>query len=133
MVTLHGTKVNLGDRVWEPHIGWDVVTCLHSNTEYRIETNYGFYTIDGKYHVNDTYPTLFWNEVKIPKEAFIKPLPINTKVLVWDDDGMCKKQRYFSHFDSDGWICCFNNGTTSWTTRGEPTCWKNWELYKEAE
>jgi hypothetical protein len=136
MITLHGIEVKVRDKVWELRHGWSEVTELCGIlTEYKIETNFSSYTIDGKYNKDDKFPSLFWNEFGTPKEAFIKPEPkmaVDTKVLVWNDDDNKTERHYFSHFNSDDKICCFNNGVTSWsTTSAATTSWNNWKLYKE--
>jgi hypothetical protein len=73
--------------------------------------------------------------LKIPKETFVKPvlkMAIDTKVLVWDFHKDTKTKHYFSHFDSDGNISCFNDGATSWTAVNSATStWRYWELYEE--
>jgi hypothetical protein len=133
MVTLHGIVVKFGDKVWDTRVGWLEVIGLNSDLEHSIETNYRRYTSDGKLCSSNLFPSLFWNEFEIPKEAFIKPLPdlkIDTKVLVWNNNNNIKEQSYFSHFDSKGNICCFVNGTTGWgAINAKTTSWNNWELY----
>jgi hypothetical protein len=134
MITLHGLKINVGDKVWDIHHGWDVVIYLHSDLEYKIETNSDFYTSEGQYYSSDTFPTLFWNEFEVPKRAFIKPLPdlrVDTKVLVWNNGDTIKERRYFSHF-YEGEMYCFTNGVSGWTTKSAiTTSWDYWELYEE--
>jgi hypothetical protein len=135
MITLHGTNIKVGDKVWESCRGWSEVVELDDESVYKIMTNFNSYTIDGKYHTRDSFPSLFWNEFEIPKEAFIKPVPkmaIDTKVLVWDFHKDTKTKRYFSHFDNNGNISCFGDGATSWTAVNSATStWRNWELYEE--
>ena len=75
----------------------------------------------------DMYPTLFWNEIKfkVPK----KPLPLDTKVIVWDgekEEGQLK--RHFKRFAEDGRIICFPQGKTSWTTHDVELKWEHWEV-----
>jgi hypothetical protein len=85
--------------------------------------------------IEHKFPNIFWNEFEIPKEAFMKPVPdleVDTKVLVWDNGKTVKERRYFSHFDKNGNIYCFNNGVTGWIAKNATTIrWDNWELYKE--
>jgi hypothetical protein len=72
MVTLHGVEVQIGDKVWDVRYYWSEVISLYNRKMYEIKTNYNFYTTDGKHDIEDNFPTLFWNKVKIPKKAFIK-------------------------------------------------------------
>jgi hypothetical protein len=66
------------------------------------------------------------------EEFEVLTLAVDTKVLVWDDGDTIKERRYFSHFNNNGTICCFNSGTTGWVTKNATTVrWDNWELYKE--
>jgi hypothetical protein len=137
MVTLHGIIVKFGDKVWDFRNGWDEIIGLHSDLEHQIETNYRRYTSDGKLCPSNKFPSLFWNEFEIPKEAFRKPLPkieVGTKVLVWNDDDSIKERRYFSHFNSVGNIYCFSYGATEWSTKNDQmTSWNNWELYERTK
>jgi hypothetical protein len=134
MTTLHGLKINVGDKVWDSRFGWSEVISIYNRKMYEIETNFNCYMSDGKYHIEDKFPTLFWNEFEAPEGAFIKPLPklrVDTKVLVWNDGDTVKLKRHFSHFYDDE-IYCFINGVTGWTTKNAiTTSWDNWELYKE--
>ena len=89
-------------------------------------------------HYNTVFHTqhLYWNEFEIPKEAFIKPLPqlaVDTKVIVWDDNGNSHKQ-HFKEF-KNGKIVCFILGRTSFTAHddSDETLWNNWELYEEED
>jgi hypothetical protein len=135
MITLHGTNIKVGDKVWESYHGWSEVVELHDAAVYSIVTNIGSYTTDGKYSIEDKFPRLFWNEFEIPKEAFIKPVPNlkrDTAVLVWNFHKDTKTKRYFSHFDNNGNISCFGDGATSWTAVNSATStWRYWELYEE--
>jgi major membrane immunogen (membrane-anchored lipoprotein) len=62
MVTLHEIEIKVGDKVWDSDNGWDEVISLDGNEYYIIETNYSYYSTDGKLYRNDTLPRLFWNE-----------------------------------------------------------------------
>ena len=133
MTTLHGQPIKVGDRVWGVQYGWGAVTEIATNSSYPIAV-YGHghnYTPEGKKYTMESYPTLFWQEVVIPTEAFIKPLPqleVDTKVIVWGEGS--KHKRHFSHFLGNGKICCFNDGATSWASKFINE-WDNWELYEE--
>jgi hypothetical protein len=135
MSTLHGIEINVGDKVWDLYYGWSDVVALYDREKYKIMTNNDTYTTDGKCNTESKWPTLFWNEFKIPKEAFIKPLPkieVDTKVIVWRNGDPMTERRYFSHFDDEGRINCFNYGSTSWTNNDNETSpWDYWRLFKE--
>jgi hypothetical protein len=134
MITLHGIDIKIGDNVFDIRYGWSKVIELDDESIYKIVTNFNSYTIDGKYHIMDSFPILFWNEFEVPKCVFIKPLPdlkIDTKVLVWNGNGR-KEKRYFSHFDKYGNMRCFNNGVTGWINKNAATtAWDKWELYEK--
>jgi hypothetical protein len=130
MVTLHGQQIKVGDRVWSIQHGWVTVKGVFSVSEYPISINGNRYTREGLDYKEDMYPSLFWQEGTTPPEALIKPLPqleVDTKVMVWGEGA--KHKRHFSHFDSNGKICCFNDGSTSWAYKSTNE-WDNWELYK---
>lgn len=128
----------VGDKAWSIQAGWGTIYHISKERPYPIEfksdiSNKQYcFTYNGMYREIDTNPTLFWNEFKIPKEAFIKPLPdlkIDTKVIVWNEENK-KFKRHFSHF-KDGKIYCFNDGTSSWNATDNSGYWRNWEIYNE--
>jgi len=132
------SNAKVGDRVFDYTLQkWGVVTSIKSNYTYCLIVQFGddeevSYTLSGKSLEDFKVPTLFWNKVK-PIKPPKKPLPkleVDTKVLVWGDDAMDKHNRYFSHFDSDGKINCFADGTTSWTVvdSTDVIVWDHWEL-----
>ena len=88
------------------------------------------YTIDGRNLLGSVAPVLFWNEVKpiTPPEKPLPTLKVDDKVLVWDNNPTRKLKRYFSHFDSNGKIHCFLDGSTSWSRNESTALWDNWEL-----
>lgn len=55
-------------------------------------------------------------------------LKVDDKVWVWDIDGQKKLPRYFSSYSKgrEG-ICCFANGTASFSTNHITTHWDCWE------
>ena len=133
----------IGDHVWDTRFGWGKIYMIHKSnlcplkvkfdTDYSIKREYRF---DGKIKESDVMPRLFWNEFEVPNEAYIKRLPqldVDTKVLVWDENGdfnqARKHKRYFSHFSKDGIIYCFEQGRTSWSAT-TTQAWTNWELYE---
>ena len=88
------------------------------------------YTTQGTRNNADKLPTLFWDEVKpiTPPEKLLPKLEIDTRVLVWENDGKDDKlNRYFSHFEN-GNMYCFFKGRTSWSSNGKTVPWTNWEL-----
>jgi hypothetical protein len=131
-------NARVGDRVWSVIHRWGRITKIDSDEDYPIEVKFDFeeqivrnYDHYGKYVKRDPNPSLYWDEIKfkVPK----KPLPdleVDTKVIVWDDgdDDDDRHKRYFSHFNEDGKICCFLDGTTSWTAEEQVTSWDYWEL-----
>lgn len=127
-----------GDKAWSIQAGWGTICYISKGRPYPIEFKSDvnnkeyFFTYNGMYKEIDTNPTLFWNEFKIPKEAFIKPLPdlkIDTKVIVWNEENK-KFKRHFSHF-KDGIIYCFNDGRSLWNAIDNSEYWNNWELVNE--
>jgi hypothetical protein len=138
-------NAQIGDRVWSLRYGWGIIKHIRPNTKRVLEVFFSInvnstladFTTDGKRSVWDLHPELFWNEFKIPPEAFIKPLPKlekDTKVLVWYETGLfdkrAKQKRYFSHFSEEGKIHCYEQGRTSWSATGTQA-WDNYEIYKE--
>ena len=130
-------NAQIGDRVYDPRYKEGTITFINPNNVYSIRVEFDFkliqkyYTFDGRSSLDYITPVLFWNELEISPEAFIKPLlklEKDTKVLVWDDSSEIKEKRYFSHF-SKGRIYCYYQGCTSWsgTTTHD---WDNWELFK---
>ena len=135
------TNAEVGDKVWDMKYKHGVIISTNCTKETPLWVKFDsgddkHYTIDGLLVYNSWYSnniqTLFWQEFKIPKEAFVKPMPqleVDTKVLVWDMDKY-KFKRYFSHFDEFGRIWVFDLGSTSWSGK-KTSPWTNWELYKE--
>ena len=135
-------NAEVGDRVYDIRYGWGSIQFIGKNSQYPISVVFDLkytnnkeitecYTDTGCFSTRSGKPVLFWNEFKIPQEAFIKPLPKlvkDTKVLVWNNSR--KYKRYFSYFDRDGKIYCYEQGCTSWSATTSQS-WDNWELYKE--
>ena len=127
------TKDQVGTRVWSFVNGWGTITEIdRSKPVYPVLVHFDTNTDDrftpaGLSNKLDSYPTLFYDEIKytIPP----KPLPrleIDTKVIVWDFSNE-KYKRYFSHFGEDGRIRAFKNGATSWSEI-VTFPYANWEL-----
>ena len=129
MTTFEAAKV--GDSVWCLYFEeWSTITDINMECKYPIQTDLNSYTIDGRMNIKRGR-TLFWDEVTITTPE--KPLPkleVDTKVLVWDNIGRDILKRYFSHFDKDGTINVFANGTTSWNYK-VTVPYSYWELAKD--
>jgi hypothetical protein len=130
------SNAKIGDRVWSPQHAWGKVTDVLTNP---IGVTVDFFKVQRKYdmegmehHENAVNPSLFWNEFEVPQSAYVKKVPhleVDTPVIVWDF--FERYNRYFSHFDEDGYIHTFPGGATSWSfQRDIRNChvWKNWEL-----
>jgi len=128
----------IGDRVFDYTLQeWGKIVAIeHKDQAYPINVSFGEcltkdYTINGSYSLGDVVPVLFWDEVRpiTPPEKPLPKLKVDTRVLVWENDGKDDKlNRYFSHFDSNGKIHCFLDGSTSWSRNGNTASWDNWEL-----
>lgn len=128
----------VGDRVWNLANGFGKIVEIYPKAKFSLVVEFHgvarkTFNYDGREFNTDTNPTLFFDEIKfeIPK----KPLPkleVDTKVIVWDNHGSSNKfKRYFSHFNEDGRIAVFINGTTSWSNRGgHVSSYNNWKLVK---
>ena len=137
-------NVQIGEDVWDVRYGWGKVVELNESTKYPFSVDFlnshnnkqnCSYSIEGRSAEWHNFPLLFWNEFKIPLEAFIKPLPkleVDTKVLVWKYDDDYKRKRYFSHFNKEGKIYCYEQGCTSWSAT-TTQAWDNYEIYKEQQ
>jgi len=139
-------NAQIGDRVWDVRNGWGTIIELREVPTYKLVASFinsqnqlitCIYTIEGKAEAFHEFPILFWNEFEIPQEAFIKPQPKlepDTKVLVWNEKSCFnesrKHNRYFSHFDKDGKIFCYEQGCTSWSATTTQV-WDKWELYEK--
>lgn len=135
----------VGDKVWNIlSKDWEIITeiDLDANSEFTIETNYEFYTSEGKTSVKHTMPTIYPNkfELVIPTEAYQKPLPklvVNTEVIVWNDNKPDERyRRHYSSFTPDMRLSCFADGTTSFTQKLLGIAlehWDNYEIYEESD
>ena len=124
---LHEIELHVGDRVWSMAHGWGIV---EEDASYPEIFFVRYIKSKSLILLADT-SLLFWNEFKIPKEAFIKPLAVDTKVIVWANNCNSHKQ-HFKEFSKNGKIVCFSYGKTSFTAHDNDwTRWDNWELYEE--
>ena len=130
--TFEDAKV--GDQLWSVEFGWGEVVSRDTLSQcFTVEFNHDefeTYSFKGtrKRPIREKMQTLFWDEVKF--KAPVKPLPdleVDTKVLVWRDDGT-KHNRYFAGWSAvNGLIMTYDYGATSWSGIGFTT-WPNWEL-----
>ena len=129
----------IGDRVWSIIDGWGkIVKTAHGGLVMRVNFYDGgndMFTVEGKRFPADKYPTLYWDEIKFNIPDKPQPdLKVDTKVLVWGNEGDKKEVRYFKRFSEYGKIFCFPYGTTSSTVKGGyEDEWEYWELAKEEE
>ena len=132
MTTFEDAKV--GDKVWDMRIGWTTIISINDVSRYPIRTEAGkTYTTLGTCTIEDKFPVLFWDEVSItPPEKPIPKLEVDTKVLVRDSLEAEHIKRYFSHFEENGSISVFANGTTSWTYN-ITVPYSYWELAKDEQ
>lgn len=72
-------NAKVGDNVWSSKKGWGKITKIDKSkvmdlleVTFLISSNYDIekitYTFDGRESLLDLYPTLFWNEVKLPTD-----------------------------------------------------------------
>ena len=63
-------------------------------------------------------------------EEELLELPVDTKVLVWEDGENKKYRRYMSHYDKrERKLHTFQMGCTSWSSEVDYTIgWNNWEI-----
>ena len=91
------------------------------------------YTFEGKHHVSDEHPFLF-KTAQDAAEYFVeipRPLPdlaIDTPIIVWKNDNLIERKRYFKEWNKDGYPVCFVRGGTSWSSEGETFTWTHWKL-----
>ena len=133
-------NAKVGDKVWDFVHGWGVIsTVIDAQSTARpiyVKFDNGLdekYTINGTLYPDISNPSLFWDEIefKVPK----KPLPnlaVDTKVLVWFENGP-KFKRYFHSFTDEGRIRTWDCGATSFSAATQRHCssWPNWELCEE--
>jgi len=139
-------SAKIDDSVWDSRHGWGKVVGVFRSNLLPLKVLFGLdgetkqrsYRFDGRFKDTDVSPRLFWNSFIIPVKAFIKPLPklkVDTKVIVWNKDKTNKRNRYFSHFNQNGKIVCFQYGATSWShynnNKDYWDTWDNWELAEE--
>lgn len=70
-------KFRIGDKVWDVRMGWVRVEMVNTEGVYTIAVRHkngiSSFTKDGKLLESDLYPSLFFREITIPKEALQRP------------------------------------------------------------
>jgi hypothetical protein len=107
-------KVKAGDEIWTIQQGWQKVISIgrYGNSIYPIETeNSNTYTLDGKRHKEDKYPSAF-------TEYPFKEQPIEKDTLVWfrDSESDPWSVGYYSH-SKKGKHWCFDGSKKSTETK----------------
>lgn len=116
-------NARVGDRVWSFTHHWGTIIetdgSLDKTIDYPLLVKFdndivSRYTIDGKYNKDDTYPTLFWDEIKyeIPEKPFnleneLRQLEItefrhggNNQFLTWSNEFKNIDSYYFNSFQN---------------------------------
>ena len=65
------------------------------------------------------------------KFEHLRNLPVDTKVIVWENGSSHREKAHFSHVNGDGnTLFCFDKGLTSWTIRDgvRVSSWDNCEI-----
>ena len=76
--------------------------------------------------------SLILDEVEGADLIPVPDLKRDDPVIVWQKNNTETFRRYFSHFNEDGDIVCFENGKTSWTT-DKTTVWDYYKLTEDTE
>lgn len=99
MITLHGEEVKVGDRVWHWVKGWgEVIGLDDESTSYPILVHWKdsdeWYTEDGKFHIVDKTPILYWQPLKF--EPPKKPKQVKTeKACQWVCKSLTPENYYY--------------------------------------
>jgi hypothetical protein len=130
----------VGDKVWSLIYGWGEIIKIDNDPLYPItvkfdESDYTvLYRLDGKSNGEYSNQDLFYEEIKfeVPEPKVID-LPVDTKILVWNEGRKTKYKRYFSHFGELRTVYVFANGATSWSaeSKDDVTRWDYWKLAEE--
>ena len=108
--------------------GWGSVTDIVDGdyplcVKFRVER--ATFTLDGKRHKDDKYPTLFWDKDEATRKRSKKRLPnlkVGTLVIVWEEDFDEREIRQFKRFTKKGKMRCLPE------SGGKEIKWPNWEL-----
>jgi len=123
--------MKIGDRIHTSEKGWGEVIALGNGDHpmlLKFEYLNAVFALESEVCHARFHQTQFGGEAKI--KAGQRPslsFGVDSKVLVWNNEGESKKKRYFKEFDTNGKITCFVNGATSWTATNEVE-WEHWEL-----
>ena len=137
MKTCDFSNAKVGDNVFCIINGEGVITNIFYNSTYSILVQFdkinNIYTINGYAFINNIIPSLYYNkfEIKIPEEAYMKPIPditVDTPMLVWNDIDGYRHKRYFKEWSINNRPICFSDGQTSFSTLGNASEWDNYEI-----
>jgi len=131
------SNVEVGDWIWTIKEGWlrvrDIVSCI----DYAIRTIGESYTIDGKRHVSDRYPSAF---TEPPDCLNAEPKPCEfkkgDKVLVRDFNNTSWRRRYFAGENPNQLeerFGAFADGADEWSSKGQVRYWKFCKPWVEGE
>ena len=111
-----------GDYIYTCSDGWVKVEDLYEN---NLETDRnGIYTMEGKGHYTDLYPSAWTVNPFDPDDKPPYQLKDGDEVRVWQYNHTKKRKRIFAHM-KDNMYCCYDSGQTKWTSGGEVTAWNN--------
>lgn len=128
------TIFKVGDRVYHHVYGWGIVIEIDCQNIYEVFVLFNklkiSFTKDGKLSEFDKFPSLSFTKYDFVNGGFSqkRPLPnIKRDQLIYVR--MCKNRewcmRYFSHFDKNGLVSCFNDQKKS--TNAD--CATTWNFY----
>ena len=118
-------NVKVGDKLWSSMYGWGRVIDLVKGEYPIVMDSSGAYTFKGYFHVDDEYPSLFFEEVPIPLTAMHR-LGVDDKVLVRDNEEYNWTKAHFAKF-SEGRILTWGISGTSWSGKAHLS-WNYWKL-----
>lgn len=128
------TIFKVGDKVYHHNYGWgEVIKTDYKNTcevYVSFRKRIFLFTEEGKLNIIDDFPSLSFTKYDLVNGGFSqkRPLPnIKRDQLIYVR--MCKNRewcmRYFSHFDKNGLVSCFNDQKKS--TNAD--CATTWNFY----
>ena len=102
----------VGDRVWSVSQGWGVIADINKSkypvvVEFKESGTRRVFTYEGRWVATDSYPTLFWDEVKIVPPP--KPVRIVKKtafINVYDVRDKPERLAYVLHETRKGADAC---------------------------
>lgn len=128
------TIFKVGDKVYHYNYGWGEVIEIDCQSAYKVLVLFKIrsvpFTEEGKFSVCDEFPTLSFTKYDFVNGGFsqVRPLPNIERnqliyVKMYKEGEWC--MRYFSHFNENGLVSCFNNQEKS--TDGDYT--STWNFY----